>query len=408
MSLYFHENVAALARRQTLTSPGSIHGEHATSIGGFFRLRQTRKNFRFVLQNDERNVTDNRMRNLIAATLAGVFALGACWSAKADTYFYSGDPVAGSLTEGSPDWNDTAGRSGSLESSTATILTVDPEESMRLEISVAQQFTTAGRLVVGDAERLWNDHNQVVWTGFGPLTLERSDGQPGEFLLEAPRTRRLEGVIVSKGEYVSTGTVCYVPLLAPKGLVFGGAGYGPERSPEHVNDFHRLTIAGGLEAEGPCTKIGPSEAVLYGAVKIGGLLHVQEGNLVLASTPLGSEQSHLEIESMRVDPDARFAFSAPPDAPPVELTVPLGQPGGDPIIACDGTLAGIKSASLDLLTSDRQPPTPGRYRLVQNNGHIPSVEEFAGVTLNGSSLPDSCQMDYSADGRSIDLLVSNE
>jgi hypothetical protein len=30
MSLSFHENVAALARRQTLISPGSIHGEHAT------------------------------------------------------------------------------------------------------------------------------------------------------------------------------------------------------------------------------------------------------------------------------------------------------------------------------------------------------------------------------------------
>jgi hypothetical protein len=34
VSLSFYENVAALARRQTLILPGSIHGEHAKEVAG--------------------------------------------------------------------------------------------------------------------------------------------------------------------------------------------------------------------------------------------------------------------------------------------------------------------------------------------------------------------------------------
>ena len=341
------------------------------------------------------------MRSIIAFLAAALFVAGTGGGVAASTFLYTGNPTNGRLAESSKDWSSVDGSQASPVSAPGTTLKANPREGMQLIISIAPDFTTAGRIVVGEAGKLFAGAEHVAWTGVEnqPFTLKGSDGKPGEILLESSREVPLEG-------HEITGCAVFSPLVAPDGLVFGGAGQGPDRK-EHPQDQHRLAIVNGLTAGGPATKVGASEVDLYGAVKLDGPLEIQEGTLIVATNPESGEPTRLEIKSARIEPEGRLVFYTSPDYPKLVLALTLGQPEGEALIECNGALNGIDKTALDVLTPGEKPPSPGTYRLISQN-HPQGVAEFTKATLNGSALPANCHLNYSPDARSVDLVVDKK
>ncbi len=331
---------------------------------------------------------------LVTSLLVG--GLGA--EATASTFLYTGNPANGRLAESSKDWSTVDGSQASPESAPGTTLKAEPKEGMQLIISIAPDFTTAGRIVVGEVGKLFAGAEHVAWTGAEnqTLTLKGIDGKPGELLLESSREVPLEG-------HEITGCAVFSPLIAPNGLVFGGAGQGPDRN-DHPQDQHRLAIVNGLTAGGSSTKVGPGDVALYGTVKLDGPLEVQEGWLIVATNPESGEPTRLEVKSARIESEGRLVFYTSPDYPKLVLVLTLGQPGGEALIECDGALTGIDKTALDVLTPGGKPPSPGTYRLISQN-HPQGMAEFTKATLNGSALPANCRLDYSPDARSVNLVV---
>jgi len=342
------------------------------------------------------------MNHRFVIALTGILSLGICGSTRATTYDYAGDPEKGSISPTSQDWKGADGKMAWLESSPKTTLQIDtlkidPVDVKQLTISVSPEFITAGRLVVGVAGSGWANIACVVLTGSQPLTLEGSGGKPGEFLLESSRN-------VQRNDASDTGLITFVPLLAPNGLLFGGAGQGPEVLKGSLPDGHRMIIAAGFKADGACTKVGPIEVRLHGVTKLGGPLVVQKGSFNVAAGSEPDKPTLFDIKSMRVELDARVQFSAP-DGHSVAMTLLLGQSKGDALITCHGVLEGLQKVALNLLTSDGKPPLPGTYCIIKRDQLEASADEFAHVTLNGSALPTYCRMDYDSAGFTVDLVV---
>lgn len=338
------------------------------------------------------------MRSILCISVASLLVAGVSWEATASTYLYTGNPAHGKLAESSKDWSTVEGSPGVPESAPGTTLKASPQEGMRLIISIAPDFSTAGRIVVGETGKLFSGADHVAWVGAEnqPLTLEGLDGKPGELLLESPREVALD---VAE----ATGCSIYSPLIAPTGLVFGGSGLGPDER-EHPRQQHRLAIANGLTVTGPAAKVGRSRVDLYGTLKFDGPLVVEEGGLFVATDPDSGEPTTLEVKSLRIDPEGRLGFYTPPDYGKLVLVVRLGEPGDDALIECHGGISGIDKTALDVLTPDGMPPSPGAYRLISQS-HPQGVAEFTKATLNGVALPANCHLNYSPDARSVDLVV---
>lgn len=337
-------------------------------------------------------------------SLIGALSLGLLSPAKATTYIYCGEPTKGSLPGNQDDWKTENGTDELPESSAETTLKIEPTDSNELRIEVTPKFTTAGRIVFGGTGRGWSGNGLVLLKGQQPLQLEGSEGKPGEFLLEFPRSEYVPNK--NPNNYYNTGVINYIPLSAPNGLIFGGAGAGPGWNAGHRNENHRLNITEGIQAGGACTKIGPSEVVLSGAVHIKGRLRIQEGPLVVAAKKEGvGTATMIDVQSIYVEEGAKLDFAPTRAGEKIILAFPLGSPDGAPLIEGAGTVKGLPGVELELKTTNLTPPSPGLYRILNRTKASKTMEEFLGVKINGQDLPAGCRLEYDPKGLTVDLVV---